>query len=98
FEALNAHDLDRAYGYYLPETRYLGQLQAANGLGEMRAVDAAFFAAFPDHRREIKEIVAEGAVVVVRLDVSGTNLGPRGDTPPTGRSVQFEVCNIITLK
>lgn len=98
FGAFNANDLDRAYDYYLPEASYLGQPRVAHGVEEMRAVDSEFFDAFPDHHREIKQLLADGDVVAVLLDVKGTNLGSRGGAPPTGRSIRFQVCNIIELR
>jgi steroid delta-isomerase-like uncharacterized protein len=98
FEALNEHDLQRAYSYCAPDAKYLGQPQRAEGLDAVRAVDAAFFEAFPDHSREIEQLVADEQAVVVLLNVSGTNLGSRGGAPPTGRRVQFQVCNLIELR
>jgi predicted ester cyclase len=89
---------EHSRGYYLPEASYLGQPKAAEGLEAMRAVDAGFFEAFPDHYRDIEEMVVDDDSVVVLLSVRGPNLGSRGDVLPTGQSVHFQICNMIQLR
>jgi predicted ester cyclase len=52
--------------------------------------------AFPDYHEELKEMVAEGDKVVVRLTITGTQLGQWGPLPPTGKPVCFE--EIVVLR
>jgi len=47
-------------------------------------------AAFPDYHEELEEMVAEGDKVVVRLTITGTQLGQWGPLPPTGKPVRLE--------
>jgi predicted ester cyclase len=96
--ALNANDLQSAYRHYLPEARHLGQPRPVEGVGEMRKVDAEFFAAFPDHHRELRQLVVDGDTIAALLDITGTNTRPRAGAAPTGRAVRFTVCNIIELQ
>lgn len=46
-----------------------------------------FLASFPDQRVIPHELVAEGDLVAVRATYAGTNTGPMGDVPATGKSV-----------
>ncbi len=52
-------------------------------------------AAFPDYHEELEEMVAEGDKVVVRLTITGTQLGQWGPLPPTGKPVRFEEIVIL---
>ena len=52
-------------------------------------------AAFPDFHEELEEMIAEGDKVVVRLTISGTQLGQWGPLPPTGKPVRFEEIVIL---
>jgi steroid delta-isomerase-like uncharacterized protein len=47
----------------------------------------AFWAAFPDWRETVDDVVAEGDRVVVRVTGRGTHNGPFQGLPPTGRRV-----------
>jgi steroid delta-isomerase-like uncharacterized protein len=55
-------------------------------------------AAFPDYHEELEEMVAEGDKVVVRLTITGTQLGQWGPLPPTGKQVRFEEIVILRLR
>jgi predicted ester cyclase len=48
------------------------------------------FATFPDYHEELLDLIAEGDTVVVRLTISGTQHGPWGAIPPTGKRVSIE--------
>jgi steroid delta-isomerase-like uncharacterized protein len=58
----------------------------------------AFFAAFPDARGEIEEVVAEGDRVVVRWKTTATHLGEYAGAPPTGRTVAWSGVNLYRLQ
>ena len=42
-------------------------------------------------------MLAEGDLVAARWTMDGTNTGPWGDQPPTGRHVRFSGVNIFRL-
>ena len=50
---------------------------------------------FPDIRWTLEEMIADGDKVVVRLTITGTQLGPWGPLPPTGKPVRFEEIVIL---
>jgi predicted ester cyclase len=54
----------------------------------------AFRTAFPDISDLVQEQVAEGDVVVTRVECIGTQLGPFRGLPPTGRKATFTAIGI----
>lgn len=48
------------------------------------------WATFPDYHEELLALVAEGDRMAVHLRISGTQLGPWGPVPPTGRRLEFD--------
>ena len=52
------------------------------------------FAAFPDGRHILEEVIAEGDKVVTRGIFSGTHQGEIMGIPPTGKQVTFSVVHI----
>jgi predicted ester cyclase len=57
----------------------------------------AMLTAFPDQRIIIEDIVASGDRVAVRYTVTGTQLGPLGEIPPTGRQVHWSAMSIFRI-
>jgi len=51
--------------------------------------------AFPDYHEELEEMISEDDKVVVRLTITGTQLGQWGPLPPTGKPVRFEEIVIL---
>ncbi len=49
-----------------------------------------FRTSIPDLRNEIHEQVVEGNVVVTRGTTRGTNTGPLGEIPPSGKPIQTD--------
>lgn len=68
---------------------------AAPGPGGQAQIAAAFRNAFPDLEWGIDLVLAEGDLVAARWTASGTNTGSWGETPPTGRRVEFSGVNIF---
>lgn len=56
-----------------------------NGPQAMRGTAEWLLAQFPDLHFTIEAIIGEGDTVAARLLGEGTNLGPIGPVPPTGR-------------
>jgi steroid delta-isomerase-like uncharacterized protein len=48
------------------------------------------FAAFPDLRAELHEVLAEDDIVMTHYTLVGTHEGPFGRIPPTGRRIELE--------
>jgi steroid delta-isomerase-like uncharacterized protein len=59
---------------------------------------AMFFNAFPDLHVVIHDQVAEGDRVVTRKTFHGTHQGDLMGIPPTGRSVAFDVIDILCVQ
>jgi predicted ester cyclase len=55
-------------------------------------------ATFPDYHEELEELIVEGDKVVVRLTVTGTQLGSWGPLPPTGKKARFEEILILRIR
>jgi predicted ester cyclase len=101
FEAVAARDLDAMTGFY--EVGGAGEI---HGLVELtaphsyRAWFANLFAAFPDFRFEILDVVAEGEVAAVRWHASGTFDGDVRfeGMDPTGARVDLTGCDVLRIR
>jgi steroid delta-isomerase-like uncharacterized protein len=60
----------------------------------VRAWVTAFRTAFPDVIDLVQEQVAEGDVIVTRVEVTGTQLGPFRGLPPSGKPATFTAIGI----
>ena len=58
---------------------------------------APFTKAFPDLRRNIVDMVAEGDKVAVSINVTGTYKGEFQGIPPTGKQVSFTAMDVLTI-
>jgi steroid delta-isomerase-like uncharacterized protein len=63
-----------------------------------KKIAADFRGAFPDLHTTVDLMVAEGDMVVVRWTTEGTNTGPWGGIPPTGKQARFSGVNIFRMK
>lgn len=101
FEAVAARDLDTMVSYYEP-----GGTGEIHGLVELtaphtyRAWFANLFAAFPDFRFEILDVVAEGEQAAVRWRATGTFNGKTKfeGMDPTGKKVELSGCDLLTFR
>jgi predicted ester cyclase len=57
----------------------------------------ALFAAFPDTKFPIEDIIAVGDKVVVRYKINGTHKGAFQGIPATGKKVNVEGINILKI-
>jgi predicted ester cyclase len=76
---------------------------AAGGSGEESAEDFVRFlqaehAAYPDAREVLLEAFASGTQVAARHQFTGTQLGPLGAYPPTGRTVRSTYIAIYRIE
>jgi steroid delta-isomerase-like uncharacterized protein len=69
----------------------------AVGRGAVRQFFSMMFAAFPDMRFTVRQQIAEGDKVLTYKTFHGTHLGPFNGIAPTGRSVNVDVMDILTV-
>lgn len=67
------------------------------GVEEVEAIFDMFHAAFADFRVEVLQQLAEGDKVMTYKVFSGTHTGEFQGIPPTGRTVRFDVMDIVRL-
>lgn len=70
----------------------------ADGPEGVKAVIRSLRTAFPDFRLEIEDLVVDGELVWTRNVGSGTNDGPFMGRPPTGRTIQIEVFDVLRVR
>ena len=94
---VNKADLDVFRAILSPE--YARHSQATTDMPEIRGIEQMLeflreiFATFPDWHEEIELLVAEGPYVACITRGTGTQRGPMGDLPPTGKTI--EIMNFI---
>jgi predicted ester cyclase len=62
-----------------------------------KATAQAIYAAFPDLRHQIHDLVAEGDLVALRATPGGTHQGPFLGIEPTGTKVRFDVMALFRI-
>ena len=67
------------------------------GPAGQKQIAADFRAAFPDLQMTLDLMVAEGDLIVARWTTEGTNIGPWGGVPPTGKRAKFSGVNIFRI-
>ena len=71
------------------------------GVAQVAEVMRSYFAAFPDLRHEIVDVVEAGDRIAVELRITGTHTGtmqtPNGPIPTTGRRVVWESVDFIKV-
>ena len=58
----------------------------AVGIQNLKAFAQTNKVSFPDLAIDIEEVMVQGETMIVRFQISGTNTGPLGQLPPTGRA------------
>lgn len=101
FDALRDQDLHRATATWKP-----GSPDRLYGFGELIAPEgirdyfATIFAAVPDWRFEVLDMVAEGDQVAVRWRAAGTfsGKGKFQGLAPNGRPIELEGADVLTVE
>jgi hydroxyacylglutathione hydrolase len=100
FEALESPDLDRLASHWAP-----GGLDRIAPIGDLRAPDeirpffGELFAAFPDMRFEILDVIAGESKVAVRWRTTGTFCGGRFQgIDPNGARLELEGIDMLTVE
>jgi predicted ester cyclase len=101
FEAIGAQDLERMVSFYVPGgTGEIHGLVTLTAPDTYRAWFANLFAAFPDFRFEILDVVAEGEQAAVRWHATGTFDGTARfeGMDPTGAKVDLTGFDLLTIR
>jgi predicted ester cyclase len=95
----NGRIFDRIAEFYCPHfvADYRPYAPLREGHAGVRAMVEGACVAFPDYREELLDLITDGHRVAIHLRISGTQLGPWGPLPPTGRAASFEELAILTL-
>jgi len=96
-EIVNQNKPEVADEIIAPEYVYHGRGPEGTGPEVVKAFVAMYRVAFPDIKLTIEDLIAEGDRVAVRLSVTGTNTGPLGDTPPTGKPANLTAIFILRV-
>lgn len=98
-EIWNARRLERIPEFYAPDYvadyRPIAPLQT--GHDGIRGMVERAWQTFPDYHEELHELVAEGDLVTAWFTISGTQDGPWGMIPPTGRRVAFDEILLLRI-
>jgi steroid delta-isomerase-like uncharacterized protein len=90
-DAVNKQDWSALDGIVAPDVVRHGSggpaVRSLEGLREFLRGEAR---TFPDARETVQWLVAEGDMVAARLAFRGTQLGPLGPFPPSGRTLQAD--------
>ena len=97
FEVWNTGNLDAIEELYAADyvADYRPDAPLRHGYSAIKGMVQRAHVAFPDFHEELEEMIAEGDKVVVRLTITGTQLGQWGPLPPTGKPVRFEEIVIL---
>jgi steroid delta-isomerase-like uncharacterized protein len=100
FALLNAHDIDR-YVQRL-DNSYVSESELAPGPVQGRAAVRQYletvFAAFPDLRLEVEQMLASGDFVTTRFRATGTHKGNYAGIAPTNKSASWGGCTVIEVR
>jgi predicted ester cyclase len=68
------------------------------GPDEIRAYFSGYVTAFPDGRNELVNAVESTHGIVIEARFTGTNTGPMGQTPPTGKRVDWPFVVVFDMQ
>lgn len=101
-ETLNAADWDGLDSLVAPDFRRHSQATTASpeltSREAFKRLQQQFLASFPDQRVTIDVLVAEGDKVAAYATYAGTNTGPLGDIPATGKAVAVPFLSIFRIE
>lgn len=101
FDAIREQDMDRAVAHWKP-----GSIDHLFGFGDLIAPDGIqhyfnnLFAAVPDFRLEVRDMVAERNRVAVLWRATGTFDGTEKfqGLVPNGRAIELEGCDLLAVE
>ena len=102
FERLSDQDLgvidDLCADEFSVEISLLGTDESAIGVDGMKAMYEEYYAAFPDLRQDVVELVGEDDVVAVFLTTSRTHRGEFRGVPPTGNEIDVDDAGLVRFE
>ena len=97
-DVINEHHGNHAANYLNPNMQWSGgTVGTVTGSANVAGLFASVVAAFPDAHITIDDIFGQGAQVVVRVVVSGTQQGAILGIPASGRHVQWDGVDLYRL-
>lgn len=94
-ELLTQGDLAVIAEVFAPDCRHHGPVPMTPGIAGARQWIVTLRRAFPDLRAIVEDEIAEGNTAVQRLSLRGTQEGAWLGLPPHGRSVAWEVVEVL---
>jgi steroid delta-isomerase-like uncharacterized protein len=92
---LSRGDLTAVLAYYTDDVFFHDvSTQPCHGKEEMRDFMAIFYRGFPDLHIEIRNVIAEGQIVVAEYDLLGTHTGTFLEHEPTGRAFSIPAVSV----
>jgi steroid delta-isomerase-like uncharacterized protein len=97
WEAHNRGDLETLGSFVAPGAVTIDRARGLtfHGPDGMRTFKQGIISAFPDLVATIDRMVDAGDTVVCQETADGTNTGPFGPLPPTGRRIRLPVCAVF---
>ncbi len=86
-ESMNERNLAVLDEAYLPDFAYHAPMRTIQGVDALKQALVSYFAAFPDMRITIEDLIAEGDRVVLRFSYRATHTGDFMGLPPTGKQI-----------
>ena len=80
-----------------PDVVYHGTSEKIHGLEEYKMAYNYYRSALHNTRIEIIKLIAEGDLVMSRVELYGTHNGDLGDIPPTGNELQVSAFTVFRL-
>jgi steroid delta-isomerase-like uncharacterized protein len=99
---LNAADWDALDALLAEDFRRHSQatteMPELNSREEFKRLQQMYLESFPDQRVTIEMLVAEGDKVAGLASYAGTNTGPLGNVPATGKSAELKFLSIFRIE
>ena len=97
--AVNAHDLAAIEALVSPAyIEHQGMAEPMVGSEAVRGTFEALYAAFPDYRIDLEDVIVDGDRIAMRATQRGTQSGPLGPMPATGRSMEVLTIDIVRVE
>lgn len=100
-EAVNAADWDALDELMTEDFRRHSQATTemqVNSLADFKQLQQMYLASMPDQRVTMEMMIAEGDKVAVYATYAGTNTGPLGDVPATGRAAAVKFLAMFRIE
>jgi predicted ester cyclase len=95
-DLFNQRDFTNFVADYATDGEYVDQARnaTAKGRDQIREFEQGWVTAFPDGVISDAHVIDGGSYTVLRFTGTGTNDGPLGPLPPTGRRLSMRFCEI----